>query len=290
MIIEQAREVLRIEAEGILELIDRIGPEFAEAVDLIYRSRGRVVVTGIGKSGLVGRKIVATLNSTGTPAIFLHPVEAMHGDLGMVMAGDVVLALSNSGETAELIAIIGSVKALGAKVVAMTGDLQSSLAVEADLVLDVGVPREACPLGLAPTASTTAALALGDALAVALLNCREFNSQDFKRLHPGGSLGERLSVQVKEVMVTGRKVPMVGSERKNPASGPGHGRKQSGRGPGGQTEPGTRRHFHRRGPAASGGELGRHKRRTHRKIHDHRTGDHRSGEPGGRGPRDHAGP
>ena len=211
-IIKQAREVLKIEAEGILNLIDRVGEAFSEAVDLIYHSKGRVVVTGIGKSGLVGRKIVATLNSTGTPAIFLHPVEALHGDLGMVMADDVLVALSNSGETVELNAIMGSVRALGAGIIAMTGDPQSTLATASDIVLDVGVAREACPLGLAPTASTTAALAMGDALAVALINSKRFNTDDFKRLHPGGSLGERLSVQVREVMLTGRKVPMVGPE------------------------------------------------------------------------------
>ena len=189
-IIKQAREVLKIEAEGILNLIDRVGEAFAEAVDLIYHSKGRVVVTGIGKSGLVGRKIVATLNSTGTPAIFLHPVEALHGDLGMVMADDVLVALSNSGETVELNAIMGSVRALGARIIAMTGDPQSTLAKAADVVLDVGVAREACPLGLAPTASTTAALAMGDALAVALINSKRFNTDDFQappsRRQPGG--------------------------------------------------------------------------------------------------------
>ena len=207
MVIKQAKEVLRIEAEGIMGLIDRVGREFADAVDLIYKSRGRVIVTGVGKSGIVGRKIVATLNSTGTPAFFLHPVEAMHGDLGMVMKDDVVLALSNSGETTELNALISIVRGLGAKIIAMTGDLESTLAGSADQVLDVSVAREACPMGLAPTASTTAALAMGDALAVALIDRRQFNPKDFRRLHPGGTLGERLSVQVCEVMITGRKVP-----------------------------------------------------------------------------------
>lgn len=206
-IIEQAREVLRIEAEGLLDLVERVGSEFAEAVDLIYHAKGRVVVTGIGKSGLVGRKIMATLNSTGTPAIFLHPVEAMHGDLGMVQPGDVVLALSNSGETVELNAIMGAVKSLKVRVIAMTGDPLSTLAGYSDVVLDSGVAREACPLGLAPTTSTTAALALGDALAVALINLRQFKSQDFKKLHPGGSLGDRLSVQVREVMISGPELP-----------------------------------------------------------------------------------
>lgn len=207
--IKQAKEVLQIEAEGILNLIDRIGQEFADAVDLVYQAKGRVIVTGIGKSGIVGRKIVATLSSTGTPSLFLHPVEAMHGDLGMLVKDDIVLALSNSGETAELTAIMPIVKGLGSKIIAMTGDPESTLARFADVVLNVGVVREACPMGLAPTASTTAALAMGDALAVALINRRHFNSSDFRRLHPGGNLGERLSLQVKEVMYTGDRVPEV---------------------------------------------------------------------------------
>ena len=210
--IKYAQDVLRIEAEGILNLIDRIGREFSEAVDLIYKSHGRVVVTGIGKSGLVGRKIVATLNSTGTPSVYLHPVEAVHGDLGMVLPDDVVLALSNSGETPELNDLIANLRSMGAVIIAMTGNCQSTLAANADVVLDAGVTREACPLGLAPTASTTAALALGDALAVALINRRKFNPSDFRRLHPGGSLGERLSVQVRSVMITGQKVPRTGED------------------------------------------------------------------------------
>lgn len=159
MVIKEAQEVLRIEAEGILGLIDRIGQEFLDAVDLIYASKGRVIVTGIGKSGIVGRKIVATLNSTGTPALFLHPVEALHGDLGMVTSGDILIAISYSGET-EVNDLIPIVRSLGASVIAFTGDLESGLADQADLVLDVGVAREACPLGLAPTASTTAATAM----------------------------------------------------------------------------------------------------------------------------------
>jgi arabinose-5-phosphate isomerase len=206
--IREAQEVLRIEAEGILALVDRVGQTFVEAVDLIYASSGRVIVTGIGKSGLVARKIAATLNSTGTPALFLHPVEALHGDLGMVIYGDILLALSHSGET-EVNDIIPTVRGLGAQVIAMTGNLDSTLARQADLVLDVGVAREACPLGLAPTASTTAQTAMGDALAVALIHRRQFNSDDFKRFHPGGSLGERLSLAVREVMTTGERVPSV---------------------------------------------------------------------------------
>ncbi|MBW2090765.1 MAG: KpsF/GutQ family sugar-phosphate isomerase [Deltaproteobacteria bacterium] len=211
MVIKEAQEVLRIEAEGILALIDRIGPEFTEAVELIYNSNGRVIVTGIGKSGIVGRKIAATLNSTGTPALSLHPVEALHGDLGMVTSSDILLALSHSGET-EVNEIVPIVRAQGVKVIAMTGNMESTLARNADLILDVGVAREACPLGLAPTASTTAATAMGDALAVALINRRQFNSDDFKRFHPGGNLGERLSLQVKEVMTTGPRVPSVNGQ------------------------------------------------------------------------------
>ncbi len=211
MVIKEAQEVLRIEAEGILALIDRIGPEFTKAVELIFNSNGRVVVTGIGKSGIVGRKIVATLNSTGTPALSLHPIEALHGDLGMVTSEDILLALSHSGET-EVNEIVPLVKKQGVKVIAMTGDLESTLARNSDLVLDVGVAREACPMGLAPTASTTAATAMGDALAVALINRRQFNSEDFKRFHPGGNLGERLSLQVREVMTTGPRVPRVNGQ------------------------------------------------------------------------------
>jgi len=210
-VVKQVQEVLRIEAEGILALIDRVGPEFAEAVDMIYNSKGRVIVTGVGKSGLVGRKISATLNSTGTPAFFLHSVEALHGDLGMVTANDILLALSHSGET-EVNDIIPIVRSFGAKVIALTGGLESRLAQLSDIVLDAGVAREACPLGLAPTASTTAATAMGDALAVALINRRQFNSNDFRRFHPGGNLGERLSIQVREVMATGKGVPSVGGE------------------------------------------------------------------------------
>jgi len=209
MSIDQAKEVLRVEAEGILSLIDRVGEGFAQAVETIYESKGRVIVTGIGKSGIVGRKIVATLNSTGTPALFLHPVEGMHGDLGMVTGQDVVLALSNSGETSELNEIIPPVKSIGAKVIVFTGSETSSLARMADLAIDIGVAREACPLGLAPTTSTTAALAMGDALAVCLLTRRDFKESDFERYHPAGRLGERLSVRVKEVMLVGSRLPLV---------------------------------------------------------------------------------
>ncbi|MDX9787491.1 MAG: KpsF/GutQ family sugar-phosphate isomerase [Desulfobacterales bacterium] len=208
-IIQEAKEVLRIEAEGILELIDRIDGHFADMVELVYRCAGRVIVAGIGKSGIVGRKIVATLNSTGTRALFLHPVEAMHGDLGMVSKHDVFLALSNSGETDELNLLIPSIKSLGCKVVAMTANPASSLANHSDIVVNVGVKKEACPLGLAPTASTTALLAMGDALAVVLINKNAFKSSDFKKFHPGGLLGQRLARCIKDLMLTGSSIPAI---------------------------------------------------------------------------------
>ena len=208
-IINEVKDVLRLEAEGILNLVDRVGPEIAEAVHWIYKAGGRVIVTGIGKSGIVGRKIVATLNSTGTKALFLHPVEAMHGDLGMVSPDDIVLVLSNSGETDELVAILPTLKSLGTRIIALTGNLESTLGRNSDLTIYAGVEREACPLGLVPTTSTTAMLALGDALGVALLNRREFQPADFHRCHPGGALGERLQVPIKEIMLTGDSVPRV---------------------------------------------------------------------------------
>jgi arabinose-5-phosphate isomerase len=207
--LRQAREVLKIEAESILQLIDRIDDRFVKAVDIIYQSKGRVIVTGIGKSGLIGKKIVATLTSTGTQAIFLHPVEGMHGDLGIVTKDDVMLAISNSGETHELNMIIGSVREIGAPLIAFTGQLSSSLALASDVVIDVGVAREACPFGLAPTSSTTAALAMGDALAVALIERRRFNETDFYKFHPGGNLGLRLRARVRDVMIQGDQIPKV---------------------------------------------------------------------------------
>jgi arabinose-5-phosphate isomerase len=206
---EQAKEVLRIEAEGITAIIDQIDAEFDKAIGMIMACPARVIITGIGKSGIVGQKIAATLNSTGTPALFLHPVEAMHGDLGIVDPRDVIIAISYSGETTELNLLLPALKKRGAKIIAITGRRQSTLAKEADAVLTVTVPREACPLGLAPTASTTATLALGDALAVVLLNRKEFNERDFRRNHPGGSLGDRLKVRVAEVMLTGAAIPKV---------------------------------------------------------------------------------
>ncbi len=209
MIVEQAREVLRVEAEGILGLIERIGPEFEKAVEAILNAKGKVILTGIGKSGLIGRKIASTFNSTGTPAIFLHPVEAAHGDLGTVTMGDIILAVSNSGQTSEINAILPILRKMGAKLICFTGVLASPMAKLCDIVIDVGVKKEACPLGLAPTASSTAALAMGDALAVALINRRRFEKKDFQRFHPGGSLGERLAIKVREVMITGEGIPMV---------------------------------------------------------------------------------
>ena len=208
-LIKQAREVLQIEAQGILDLIERIGPEFEQAVEMILNSKGRVILTGIGKSGMVGRKITATLNSTGTPSLFLHPTEAVHGDLGVVTADDIVVAISNSGYTKELTTILPALKSLGTKVIVFSGDPESPLAKESHLFIDVGVEREACPLGLAPTTSTTAALAMGDALAVVLINRRHFNRRDFKRFHPGGSLGGRLSLKIKDVMLTRDQIPLV---------------------------------------------------------------------------------
>jgi arabinose-5-phosphate isomerase len=214
MIIDQVRDVLKIEAQGILDLVDRVGKEIEDAAQMILKSKGRVIITGMGKSGLVGRKIVATLSSTGTPSFFLHPAEAIHGDLGMVTSDDIILAISNSGRTTEINYLIPMFKQMGTRIISFTGDTQSPMAEAGDVVIDVGVEREACPMGLAPTASTTATLAMGDALAVALIHLRRFNKKDFKRFHPGGNLGERLAVKVKEVMLTGDHVPIVqiGSE------------------------------------------------------------------------------
>jgi len=209
MVIKQAKEVLKIEAQGILSLVDRVGPEFEKAIETIMKAKGRVILAGMGKSGLVARKIAATLNSTGTPSQFLHPAEAIHGDLGMVTSDDVVVAISNSGQTTEINNILPMLKKIGAKIIGFTGCMDSPMAEACDLVIDVGVEREACPMGMAPTASTTAALAMGDALAVVLINRRHFNQDDFKRFHPGGSLGERLAVKVREIMLTNDRIPMV---------------------------------------------------------------------------------
>lgn len=211
-LLELGREVLRVEAEAVLGLVDRLGTGFVDAVRLVLECRGRVVVSGMGKSGHVGRKIAATLASTGTPAFFVHPGEASHGDLGMITADDVVIALSNSGESSELIAIVPLIKRHGTRLIAMTGVPTSTLATQADVHLDAAVEKEACPLGLAPTSSTTAALALGDALALALLKARGFSSQDFARSHPGGKLGRRLLVRVSDVMHTGKNLPKAGHD------------------------------------------------------------------------------
>lgn len=209
MTIALAKEVLSIESEGILAVRDNLGLEFEQAIDIIMACPSRLVVTGIGKSGLVGQKIAATLNSTGTPSFFLHPVEAMHGDLGMVATTDVVLAISYSGETTELNRLLGSFKERNIQIIAICGVATSNLARHAIVTLNVAIPKEACPLGLAPTTSTTATLAMGDALAVALLNRKQFRAEDFRRNHPGGSLGERLKVAIREVMLIGERVPVV---------------------------------------------------------------------------------
>lgn len=208
--IEMARRVLRIEAEAVAALADRLDERFSTAVAIILARHGRVIVTGIGKSGHIARKIASTLASTGTPAYFVHAAEAAHGDLGMITPEDVVIALSHSGASEELLTIVPLVKRQGAKLIAMTGRADSPLALEADIHLDAAVQEEACPLNLAPTASTTAALALGDALAVALLDARGFSSDDFARAHPGGALGRRLLTHVRDVMRGATHVPRLG--------------------------------------------------------------------------------
>ncbi len=204
-----ARKTFEIEAAAVLHMAARVGPEFAAAVEVVLQCTGRVVVMGMGKSGHIGRKIAATLASTGTPAMFVHPGEASHGDLGMITATDVVLAISNSGESEELTVILPTLRRLQVRVIALTGGPQSALARHADVVLDSSVSQEACPLNLAPTASTTAQLAMGDALAVALLDARGFKPEDFARSHPGGSLGRKLLTHVADVMRSGDAVPSV---------------------------------------------------------------------------------
>ncbi len=204
-----ARDVLNIESREITALANRLDASFDEAIQLILHCQGRVVVSGMGKSGHIGGKIAATFASTGTPAFFMHPAEASHGDLGMITAGDVVIALSNSGESDELLNILPTIKRLGAKVISITGAPNSTLAKESDVHLSAAVAEEACPLGLSPTASTTAALALGDALAVCVLDCREFSAEDFARSHPGGNIGRRLLTRVKDIMRTGHAIPSI---------------------------------------------------------------------------------
>ncbi|HDR8859418.1 TPA: KpsF/GutQ family sugar-phosphate isomerase [Burkholderia territorii] len=205
-----ARDVLDIEADAVRTLRDQLDGDFVQAVALLLGCRGRVVVSGIGKSGHIARKIAATLASTGTPAFFVHPAEASHGDLGMVTSDDVFIGISYSGESEELVAILPLVKRIGAKLIAITGRAESSLGTLADVNLNAAVSKEACPLNLAPTASTTAALALGDALAVAVLDARGFGSEDFARSHPGGALGRRLLTHVRDVMRSGDDIPRVG--------------------------------------------------------------------------------
>ena len=208
-LIKAGKEVVRIEAEAVAGLIQNINEEFVKAIEVIYNSKGRVVLTGMGKSGLIARKIVATLNSTGTAAIFLHPTDALHGDLGMVRKEDVVILISKSGHTEEIKNLLPMLKRLKVTLIAMTGDPESSLSKQCDIFLNIGVKEEACPHDLAPTASTTVTLALGDALSVTLLKKRGFTAEDFAYLHPGGSLGKRLSLEIKEIMTKGDKIPLV---------------------------------------------------------------------------------
>jgi arabinose-5-phosphate isomerase len=209
--LELAREVLQIEADAVRGLATRLGKDFLAALKLILGTRGRVVVTGMGKSGHIGGKIASTLASTGTPAFFMHPGEASHGDLGMITADDVVIALSNSGESEEIVRILAALKRRGTRIIAITGRPGSTLATQADVHLDAAVEREACPLELAPTSSSTATLALGDALAMALLEARGFTPEDFAMHHPGGTLGRKLLVHVRDIMHSGDKLPRVGT-------------------------------------------------------------------------------
>jgi arabinose-5-phosphate isomerase len=211
MSLEIAKRVLRIEAEAIAGLIDRLDERFEKAVDLLFRCKGRVVVTGMGKSGLIGRKVAATFASTGTPSVFLHAAEALHGDLGVLVAEDVVVAISSSGETEELLELLEAVKRLGIRLVTLTANPRSTLAASSDVVLDIDVKEEACSLNLAPTASTAAALAMGDALAIALLDRRGFREEDFAALHPGGKLGKKLR-RVESLMHSGDDLPRVSAK------------------------------------------------------------------------------
>ncbi|SPP99694.1 Arabinose 5-phosphate isomerase KdsD [Candidatus Sulfobium mesophilum] len=208
-IIEIARKVLRTEAEAVASLIEKLDSNFEKVIDLIYDCHGRVIVTGMGKSGLVGKKVAATLASTGTPAFFMHPAEASHGDLGMVTSDDVIIAISYSGETEELLGIIPFLKRFNVRLVSITGNLQSTLSRSADISLDISVKEEACPMGIVPTASTTAAMAAGDAIAVALLIKRGFREEDFALFHPRGSLGKKLLVKVSDLMHTGDALPLT---------------------------------------------------------------------------------
>ncbi len=208
-VLQGGKRVLDLEARALAAVADRLDHRFAEAVDLLYRCAGKAVVSGMGKAGLIGQKIAATLASTGTPAFFLHPAEGIHGDLGMLARGDALIAISNSGETEEVLRLLPYVKRLDLPVLALTGKVQSSLAKHSDVVLDVSVAEEACPMGLAPTASTTVALAMGDAVAIALLERRGFKQEDFLQVHPGGTLGRRLLLRVRDLMHQGDAIPRV---------------------------------------------------------------------------------
>lgn len=207
--IEKGKQVIRIEAQSVAALIDKINGSFAQAVQIIFEAKGRIIITGMGKSGIIARKIVATMNSTGTPAIFLHPSDAVHGDLGMVRGGDVVICISKSGDTQEIRQLIPMFKRIGVPVISMLGTLNSPIGKESDVVLDISVAEEACPLDLAPTSSTTATLVMGDALAITLLEKKNFSKEDFAMFHPGGNLGKRLLLKIEELMTSGTHVPIV---------------------------------------------------------------------------------
>ncbi len=211
-LIDSAKEVFDIEANSVLKLKERLGDSFVKAVDIIYASKGKVVVTGMGKSGLIGRKIASTLCSTGTPAVFLHPAESTHGDSGIISRNDVVIAISNSGETSELLNLLPLILRFGVPLIGVTGGLNSTLAQKSDVVLDISVEKEACPLNKAPTASTTATLAMGDAIAVCLLKKRGFSYEDFLLYHPSGSLGKGILYRVDELMVKGDKLPLISQD------------------------------------------------------------------------------
>ena len=211
-ILEIAKRVLKIEADAVSALTEKLDSSFEKAIELIYKSRGRVIVTGMGKSGLVGKKIAATLASTGTPAFFLHPAEASHGDLGMVTSDDVIIAISNSGETEEIVGLIPFLKRFNVSLISMAGNTSSTLSKAADITLDISVKEEACPMGIVPTASTTAALAMGDAMAVTLLVKKGLREEDFAFFHPGGSLGKKLIIKVKDLMHTEESLPLVSSD------------------------------------------------------------------------------
>lgn len=212
MVIEKAKQVLRIESEAIQALINRIDDSFVKTVDLLDKCKGRVVITGVGKSGIIGKKISSTLASIGVPSIFLHAADAIHGDLGMITRNDMIIAISNSGESEEILNLLPAIKRFNVTLVSMTGNINSTLAKKSDVVLNVSVKEEACPMGLVPTASTTATLALGDALAMALLDKRGFKEQDFAVLHPGGSLGKKLLTRVDDLMHIGSKIPTISKD------------------------------------------------------------------------------